>query len=110
MEAVEQCEAAVEARSRHRPSPLAWSAESEWSRPMPPPHGVAGLARQPVRTQALRDATVRLQAAMEREQIERDSSRRIWMATAAAAIAATIAGFLAGRARPRLPARVRPPR
>jgi beta-lactamase regulating signal transducer with metallopeptidase domain len=58
----------------------------------------------------LRDATVRLQAAMEREHLERDSSRRIWMATAAAAIAAMIAGFVAGRARPRGPARIRPPR
>jgi len=108
LEAVERCEAAFEAGSRHRPSPLAWSAESEWSMPVLPPRGVAGPARHPVRTQELRDATVRLQAAMEREQLERDSSRRIWMATAAAAIAATTAGFLAGRARPRLPARVRP--
>jgi len=110
LQAVERCEAAIEAGSRHRPSPLAWSAESEWGTPALPARGAMGQPRQPVRTQEFRDATVRLQAAMEREQLERDSSRRIWMATAAAAIAATIAGFLAGRARPRIPARMRPPR
>ena len=110
LRAVERCEATLEARSRHLPSPLAWTAESEWGRPGLSQRGGMGQARQPVRTQELRDATVRLQAAMEREQLERDSSRRIWMATAAAAIAATIAGFLAGRARPRIPARIRPPR
>jgi serine/threonine-protein kinase len=110
LEAVERCEAALEAGSRHGRSPLAWSAESEWGKPALPSRGGMGQSRQPVRTQEMRDATVRLQGAMEREQLERDSSRRIWMATAAAAIAATIAGFLAGRARPRGPARIRPPR
>lgn len=110
LQAVERCEAAIAAGSRHRPSPLAWSAESEWGTPALPARGAMGQPRQPARTQELRDATVRLQAAMEREQLERDSSRRIWMATAAAAIAATIAGFLAGRVRPRIPARIRPPR
>jgi serine/threonine-protein kinase len=110
LRAVERCEASLEAGSRHGPSPLAWTAESEWGRPGLPQRGGMGQARQPVRTQELRDATVRLQAAMEREQLERDSSRRIWMATAAAAIAAMIAGFVAGRARPRGPARIRPPR
>jgi serine/threonine-protein kinase len=108
--AVERSEAMVQAGGRHHGSPLAWPEESEWSMPVLPPRGAIGFARQPVRTQEMRDATVRLQAAMEREQVERDSSRRIWMATAAAAIAATIAGFLAGRARPRGPARIRPPR
>jgi len=110
LQAVERCEAAIAAGSRHRPSPLAWSAESEWGTPALPARGAMGQPQQPARTQELRDATVRLQAAMEREQFERDSSRRIWMATAAAAIAATIAGFLAGRVRPRIPARIRPPR
>jgi serine/threonine protein kinase len=110
LRAVQQCEAALQPGAGHHGSPLAWLEESEWRTAAVPPRGMFGLARQPLRTQEMRDATVRLQAVMEREQLERDSSRRIWMATAAAAIAATIAGFLAGRARTRIPVRMRPPR
>jgi serine/threonine protein kinase len=103
LRAVEPIERALDAGSRARPSPLVWPADVEWDLPVAARRSVA----TPVRSGPLHDATARLQASMEREQLERESSRRVWMATAAAALTATVAGFMLGRARPRAP-RTRP--
>jgi serine/threonine protein kinase len=106
LQAVEAVEAAVATGSRHMPSPLQWSAADGFVERMAP---TTNLARPHTRTREMQAATLRLQAGMDRERFERESSRRFWMATAAAAAAALVAGFAIGRVRPRrqLPA---PPR
>lgn len=112
LHAVAALETSVVADLRHLPSPLQWTAGSAWGEPKAlPANGIRRELSPPhTRTLEVRDATMRLQSAMAREQLERESSRRFWMATAAAAIAATVAGFALGRVPPRWPGLNRPPR
>jgi hypothetical protein len=58
----------------------------------------------------MREATLRLQAALEREAAEREATRRMWIATGVAALAAVAAGFAIGRLRSRRSAFPRAPR
>ena len=111
LHAVEAAEAAVSSGSRHEPSPLQWSAADGMFEMDARPSGLpTGPIRPHARTREMREATLRLQSAMERERYERESSRRFWMATAAASVAALVAGFAIGRSRPRRPPPVRPVR
>ena len=102
LHAVAEIEAAVASGPRHLPSPLAWSDPAEWA--MPPAQGPAQATptmRRHTRTLEMREATMRLQSALEREAAEQESSRRLWIATAVAALAALAAGFAVGRLRSR---------
>jgi hypothetical protein len=112
LQAVGGFEASLAPESRHTPSPLRWDGETAW----PPGSFVAGrvsatrMERPHSRTLEMREATMQLQNAISREQVERESSRRFWMATAAAALAGPLAGFAIGRIRPlfRRPVIIRP--
>jgi len=112
LQAVAQVEAMLGDGSRQFPAPLCWTADSEWAEPPhPATNGGRGGAPQPhARTVEVRDATLRLQSVMAREHVERELSRRFWMATGAAAVAALVAGFALGRVRPRWAGPNRPPR
>ncbi|NDC64470.1 MAG: serine/threonine protein kinase [Planctomycetia bacterium] len=109
LHAVETVEAAVAAGSRHLPLPLAWSGEwagwrsgglhaspSRW-----PTAAITTRARAHAATGRTPEATQHLQAAIDGHEAERASSRRFWLATAAASLAAAAAGFAIGRSRPR---------
>ena len=98
--------------SRHLPSALAWSDPAEWAAVLParPLGQAAPTLRQHTRTIEMREATMRLQSAIEREALEVDSTRRLWIATGVAALAALAAGFAIGRVRSRRSSFVRPPR
>jgi len=112
LQAVGGFEASLAPESRHTPSPLRWDGETAW----PPGSFVGGrvsatrMERPHSRTLEMREATMQLQNVISREQVERESSRRFWMATAAAAVAALLAGFAIGRIRPlfRRPVIIRP--
>ena len=112
LQAVEQVETALGLAWRQLPAPLCWTPDTEWAEaPHLAANGVRASAPQPhARTAAVRDATLRLEAAMAHEQLERESSRRFWLATGAAAVAALAAGFALGRVRPRWPGQNRLPR
>lgn len=111
LQAVEAVETALSVGSRHGRLPLAWDGDvADWK---PSKAGAGGprvaaptlAARAQAPTSRLRDATLHLQAAVDREQEERDKqrreqSRRAW-AVAAAALAALAVGFAIGRLRPR---------
>jgi len=109
LHAVEAVEAAVAPGSRHLPSPLSWSGDAAaWpagrllddrSRRMAA--AITTAARAHATTGRVLEATRHLQTAVERQRAERSSTRRFWLATAAAALAALAVGFAAGRARPR---------
>ena len=109
LHAVEAVEAAVAPGSRHLPSPLSWSGDAAaWpagrllddrSRRMAA--AITTAARAHATTGRVREATMHLQTAVERRRAERESTRRFWLATAAASLAALVAGFAIGRARPR---------
>jgi hypothetical protein len=58
----------------------------------------------------MREATLRLQSAIEREAVTADSTRRLWITTGIAAMAALAAGYAVGRVRARRSPFPRPPR
>jgi len=107
LEAVDQLESAMFAGARALPSPLAWpDGEGAWA-------GAATLGSTPlpmrprgarVTNPRLRDATVHLRAAVDREQeqrAEREATRRRWGVALLLSAAALAAGFAIGRSRPR---------
>jgi len=103
LHAVAEVEPAVAAGSRHLPSALAWTDAAEWAAVLSArtPGGTTPAERRHTRTLEMREATMRLQAAIEREMLDRDSSRRLWVTTGVAALAALAAGFAVGRLRSR---------
>ena len=102
LHAVAEIEPAVAAGPRHLPSALAWTDPAEWAAVLPPRTvGQASPTRQHTRTLEMREATLRLQSAIEREAVAVDSTRRLWIATGVAALAALAAGFAIGRVRAR---------
>ncbi len=113
LQEVELAEDALFPGARRQASPLAWSdataaadgmfrtgAEDFRERSH---HEASRTGRQRFHapTMEVRNATLRLQTAMERERFERESNRRFWMTTVAAACAALTAGYLLGRTPPR---------
>jgi serine/threonine-protein kinase len=112
LHAVAEIEPAVVPGSRHLPSALAWSDAAEWEGVSPARSASGRVPAAPPRTRSLemREATMRLQAVLEREAGERAATRRMWIATGVAALAALAAGFAVGRLRARRSAFPRPPR
>jgi serine/threonine-protein kinase len=112
LHAVAEIEPAVAAGPRHLPSALAWSDPAEWAAVVPSrTRGQVSPTQRPhTRTLEMREATLRLQSAIEREAVTADSTRRLWIATGVAALAALAAGFAIGRVRARRPPFPRPPR
>lgn len=107
LKAVDQLETAMFAGTRTLPSPLAWpEGEGSWagaatrgSTPLPMQSGGAHVTNP-----RLRDATVHLRAAVDREReqrAERETTRRQWGAALLLSAAALAAGFAIGRSRPR---------
>ena len=109
---VELVEAKISSGSRHLPSPLAWPAGVEWaaSHVAFTPGQRTSAAHRHSRTIEMREATMRLKSAIDREHSERESSRRLWMATSVATLAALAAGFAIGRSRSRRSSLFRPTR
>ena len=103
LQAVAALESTVAPGSRHLPSPLAWSDPLEWAAALPgrPLGQVSPTVRQHTRTLEMREATMRLQSVIEREALDRESSRRLWVMTGVASFAALAAGFAVGRLRTR---------
>ena len=115
LHAVEAVETAIAPRSRHMPSPLSWSGDGNSFA-----GHAGGFGRRSdlsatamahtgpmwahARTIEAREATGRLQSAMDLEQQEEAKecvlSRRFWLATGAVAGMAMVAGFAIGRSRP----------
>ena len=112
LHAVAEIEPAVCPGSRHLPSVLAWSDPAEWGRaePVRPAGPTSPTLPQRTRSLELREATMRLQSALERETTERDATRRQWIATGLAALVALGAGIVLGRLRARRSSVFRPPR
>lgn len=110
LHAVADIEPAIAPGSRHLPSALAWSDPAEWAVASSASGTSPAATRRPTRTLEMREATMRLQAAIEREAFEADSTRRLWIATGVAALAALTAGFAIGRTRSRRTPFTRPPR
>lgn len=102
LRAVEAAESAVAAaaRSRHGPSPLAWSDAD----------GLLPAADSGIDGVALRTATQHLQAALVAGQAIRASTRRRLVLTGLAALAAAGVGLVVGRRLPRRPDVLRRPR
>ena len=107
LKAVDQLETAMFAGTRTLPSPLAWpEGEGSWagaatrgSTPLPMQPGGAHVTNP-----RLRDATVHLRAAADREReqrAERETTRRRWGVALLLSAAALAAGFAIGRSRPR---------
>jgi serine/threonine-protein kinase len=109
LHAVEEVEVAVSPRSRRGYSPLEWSEDdAEWliaGTDDPRSAALAAAATSPLRaraaTVALREATQHLRLAAARERDAAIANRRVWLGTAAAAVAALAVGFLIGRTRGR---------
>jgi len=109
LHAVEEVEAAVAPRSRRGSSPLEWSEDdAEWliaGTDDPRSAALAAAATSPLRaraaTVALREATQHLRVAAARERDAAVANRRVWLGTAAAAVAALAVGFWIGRTRGR---------
>ena len=115
LHAVEAVETAIAPGSRHMPSPLSWSGDgnsfaghaggfgrrSDLSATL---MAHTGPMWAHARTIEAREATGRLQSAMDLEQQEEAKectlSRRFWLATGAVAGMAMVAGFAIGRSRP----------
>ncbi len=115
LHAVEAMETAIAPGSRHMPSPLSWSGDGNSFA-----GHAGGFGRRSdlsatamahtgsmwahARTIEAREATGRLQSAMDLEQQEEAKectlSRRFWLATGAVAGMAMVAGFAIGRSRP----------
>jgi len=112
LHAVAEIEPAVSAGPRHLPSALAWSDPAEWAgvEPGRPAGRSAPGAAPRTRSLEMREATMRLQSALEREAAEQEATRRMWIATGVAALAAMAAGFAIGRLRGRRSAFPRPQR
>ena len=101
---IDELETMMLAGPRAQASPLAWPEDAgPWS-------GTATVSSLPVSTRPiaaratdprLRDATVHLKAAVDRERDERAAARRLMTMTAVAALIAAVAGFAIGRTRPR---------
>jgi len=106
---VEQLEAVLSTVSRATPSPLAWTETDavfrSGARPGAAPAALSSRSGVPAPSLAtsarLKDAAVHLQVASIRERAERDATRRVWVATAVASLAAAAVGFAFGRARSR---------
>ncbi|MFM8986439.1 MAG: serine/threonine-protein kinase [Planctomycetia bacterium] len=109
LHAVEEVEAVVAPRGRRVGAPLAWNAEdADWlidGRDDPRSAAVAAAATAPLRAPAatvpLVEATQHLRAAVALDRETVVASRRLWVGTAVAALAAAVAGFRIGRARGR---------
>lgn len=104
LQAIDELETAMFAGARSQPSPLAWPEEAgPWPGaatvgPLPSSvRPLTGRATEP----RLRDATLHLKAAVDREREAREATRRLWAMTAVAAAAALATGFVIGRLRPR---------
>jgi len=115
LHAVEAVETVIAPGSRHMPSPLSWSGDGNSFA-----GHAGGFGRRSdlsatvmahtgpmwahARTIEAREATGRLQSAMDLEQQEEAKeyalSRRFWLATGAVAGMAMVAGFAIGRSRP----------
>jgi serine/threonine-protein kinase len=107
--AVEEVEAELFPGPRRGPSPLVWEGAVEsWQLPA----STTGSRRvaDGMTAPAVRAATQRLQAVIERAEAGRVAARRRWMATAAAAVVAGLVGFAAGRFRQRRGPSPRPAR
>ena len=112
LHAVETVELALFPGFRRLKSPLAWSdgppsdgrvrtgVEDFRERSS---HDATRAPRRKGRDQTIevRNATLRLQTAMERERYEAEATRRTWLTVAAAALAAVSVGFFLGRTPPR---------
>lgn len=107
LEAVDQLETAMFAGTRTLPSPLAWpEGEGSWAgaatRGSTPPPMRPGGAQ--VTNPRLRDATVHLRAAVDREReqrAEREAARRRWGVALLLSALALAGGYAIGRSRPR---------
>jgi len=107
LEAVDQLETAMFAGTRTLPSPLAWpEGEGSWAGAAT--RGSMPLPMRPGGAQAtnprLRDATVHLRAAVDREReqrAERGATRRRWGVALLLSAVALAAGYAIGRSRPR---------
>ena len=103
--AVDQLPAELATSSRTAALPLAWSPEDDFQRS----YSVDRLSRLPQqhywsraegqRPAEVTAATARLKLALDREEIDRLVSRRVWAVTAALAAFGLGAGFLLGRLR-----------
>ncbi len=104
LQAVEQMETLLSAGSRTMPSPLSCSdgdflpgGGADRGTPSAWPVRPSTTAR--MTSGRLHDATVHLRAAVDRERARREATRRLWMATAVAALVACGIGFVIGRSR-----------
>jgi len=112
LRALAEIEPAVAPGARHERAALCWEDAAEWDAVAAAPlAGRATPSRRPhTRTLEMREATLRLQAALDRETTDRETTRRLWLTTGVAALAALAAGFAVGRVRGRRPAVLRPGR
>ena len=106
LHAVEEVEASLGPGSRHGPSPLAWDGDGEqWVEregTRSPSSLTATLGtRAHAATARFHDATMHLRAAADRAEARHIATRRRWLGTAVAALAALGAGFALGRLRSR---------
>lgn len=113
LHAVEAAEDAAFPGFRRQKSPLAWSDGGaapdgrfrtgvEDFRERSSHDGSRTLDRRArTATTEVRNATLRLQSAMERERYEAEATRRTWMSVAAAAVVALGVGVILGRTPPR---------
>jgi serine/threonine protein kinase len=113
LHAVESAEETEFPGVRRQKSPLAWSDGSappdgrfrtgvEDFRERSSHDGTRSTDRRAsLATNEVRNATLRLQSAMERERYEAEATRRSWMSVAAVAFVALGVGFILGRTPPR---------
>jgi len=111
LQAVEAVEAALATGSRHGPLPLAWEGDAADWKSATASVGVPRIAaptlaaRSQTQVSRIREATLHLQAAADREHHEVEArrlerSRRAWLIAGASAAALAV-GFAIGRSRPR---------
>jgi serine/threonine-protein kinase len=98
-------EAAAVVEGSRGPAPLAWEGAVEAWRMAH--HRVAEPPGLRAATEHLRAVTARANA---RQADDRGGTRRLWLGTAVAAMAAAVIGFMVGRLRPRRAAQFRRPR
>jgi serine/threonine protein kinase len=113
LHAVESAEETEFPGFRRQKSPLAWSDGSappdgrfrtgvEDFRERSSHDGARSTDRRAsLATNEVRNATLRLQSAMERERFEAEATRRSWLSVAAVAFVALGVGFILGRTPPR---------